>query len=473
MNVNIYLILILIILSLIYWHRQDIKTNLLTFLIVERGVLSPNCTWWAISEKILTDASGINVYYDLKKKYGSFFKANFGGHSVYVVTNPKYIKMMFENSPDIFGVGKLKYNIFKSFMPKNVGVSEGCPWRIRRLVNENVLFSENLHPYSQMYNQSIRNLLKKNIPTNYSQFSSLSRKIAMKIVFNDDFIREPVFRIFSEANSMQAIWFGSKKINPDIDRYVRNYFIENIRQPTPFSLIELAKQAYNQQLNRLPININHLYIDQVCQQVKNYGNIEDELINQIPHWIFPIVGLVSINIPRLLLLLCNHRQIFDKLILKINQMDNIQSISNLKYLRYCILELLRLNNPVTTTFRTLLADFRIDQHFFKKNDQFVILNNPVLRDPSFFTDPNRYIPERWNQKMEESYYTIMFNQGPQKCPGKEFAILITQLVLVNYLKYSGILRNGSDLITCNQFIDTNNIPQMINPCKLEFTFRQR
>src|SRR5437016_3003898 len=120
----ILIIIVLIVLGVIYYY-QDLRTNLFTTLIVNRGILAPNCTWWTLSENLLKDASAIDLYYELKKKYGSFVRTNFGGRTVYLVTDPKYIKTILRYSPDLFGVGQLKYNMFMSFMPKNVGVETG------------------------------------------------------------------------------------------------------------------------------------------------------------------------------------------------------------------------------------------------------------------------------------------------------------------------------------------------------------
>ena len=80
---------------------------------------------------------------------------------------------------------------------------------------------------------------------------------------------------------------------------------------------------------------------------------KEEIYHQIPHYIFPLAGLYVTSIPRLLLLLCNHKHIFRKVIHEINKND----IYQLPYLRKCIMETLRLMNPLITTFRTLLQDY--------------------------------------------------------------------------------------------------------------------
>jgi hypothetical protein len=56
----------------------------------------------------------------------------------------------------------------------------------------------------------------------------------------------------------------------------------------------------------------------------------------------------------------------------------------------------------------------------------------------------------------------MFNQGNQRCPGKELTISLLAGGLVNYL----ILNNYK--IKSNKKFNTELIPSIINPCSLEF-----
>ena len=125
------------------------------------------------------------------------------------------------------------------------------------------------------------------------------------------------------------------------------------------------------------------------------------------------------------------------------------------------METLRLINPLITTFRSLLEDFQFDEKYsFPKGTQFLILNNPVLREEEYFENPNEFIPERWTKEMEQSYYSISFNQGPQRCPAKELVIFLSQSFIYNLFTIKNIDENTK--IKINQ-IDTENIPQITNP----------
>ena len=240
---------------------------------------------------------------------------------------------------------------------------------------------------------------------NFSDFFKLGKKMVSKIVFNADTIDDDVFNIFAEANSTQAFFNPNFKIDPKIYKNYINVLTHYINHPNKKSLVELCLQATSN---------------------------KEEVRHQIPHFIFPIVGLFVTTIPRLLLLLCNHPDDFKKVFQEVssinqNSTDISREIYELQYLRKCILETLRLNNTVITTFRTLTRDYSFDnKYYFKKGTQFLILNNPVLREKEFFRKPDRFIPSRWTPAMEKSYYAISFNQGPQKCPGKELAIYLAQ-----------------------------------------------
>ena len=447
---KLLIILLIIFIVLIYIYYYDIYMNYMTIFIVMRGIIAPKCKWWNMSELLLKDGSGVILYNKLKENRNSFNKINLFGNDVNLVTKNSYVKIILDNSPFIFGVGKMKKEFFNSFMKNNVGVSMGCPWKRRRKLNEFVLDTDKVHRYSNIYNTYIKNKIQQNQYNNFNDFMSISKILATKIIFNNDKVNDKVFQMFPESNSIEAFINPNFKVNPEIRNEYFSYLRKNIDNPKENSLVKL------------------------CTLIEND---KEEIVHQIPHFIFPILGIFHTNIPRLLLLLCNHPQIFEKLIKEINTKlkengDEYNSIIQMKYLRKCIMELLRLNNPVTSSFRTLLQDYEFNsQNKFKKGDQFLILNNPVLREKEYFKEPNKYIPERWNDEMEKSYYSISFNQGPQRCPSKELSIFLIQSFTVNLLKYKGIL-NGTGKIYSEK-INTENIPQMINPCSIKFKFETK
>ena len=69
--------------------------------------------------------------------------------------------------------------------------------------------------------------------------------------------------------------------------------------------------------------------------------------------------------------------------------------------------------------------------------------------------------------MEKSYYSISFNQGPQRCPAKELAIYLAQSFIYNFITIKNVGRTTRIL---SKSINTEKSPQIINPCKIQFQF---
>ena len=441
------LILVVFFIVLIYLCKNydQIKIWFLNRIILERGILAPSCPWYKLSSIFLKDGAGVNLYNDYKEKHGDFAPSKMFNEDIYVVTNVNYIKQILDNSPDTFSVGKLKQQFFQSFMKKNVGVSSGCPWKRRREMNEQALLTDQLHIYSDKYNNDIHRFMEKRWKNKcrlkYKDFVNIGRYMTAKIVFNTTKMNKDVFNLFSEANTTDAFYPGFK-----LD---------------PFVLLN-----YNQFLEK---HINNPNIHSLIQLCLSMSSDPEEVKHQIPHFIFPLVGLYITTIPRILTLLFNDKNALQKVMREITSIQTFstdQLLSNkiyeLSFLRKCILETLRLMNPLITTFRTLTKDYSFDENYhFQKGTQFLILNNPVLREKEFFENPNAFIPDRWTKDMEHSYYAISFNQGPQRCPAKELVIFLAQSFIYHFVSFNNV--ENVEVET----IDLTNVPQIMNPCEIK------
>ena len=313
MNTKIITIVVLLLLLLLLLRFADpIKIFILNIIIIKRGILAPNYFWWRISETFIKDGSGINLYNKYKKLYGDFALSTIFNNKIYIVTNNKYIKTILDNSPNIFGVGELKYKFFRSFMSKNVGVSQGCPWKRRRKMNDHVLLTDKIHTYAKKYDKDLQIIIKNLSQKNklcFNDFTEIGKIMVSKIIFNEERISENIFSIFTEANSILSFYCSNFKINPKIFKIYITFLKKHIENPNEKSLVKLCTQ---------------------------YESNKDEIIHQIPHFIFPIVGLYNTTVPRIILFLCNHPRVFKKVIdeIKTINLNNDGSYYNIYKLSY-------------------------------------------------------------------------------------------------------------------------------------------
>lgn len=436
---KIYYILIFLFIIYFIYQRYNFyfRIQLLNMIVVKRGIVTLNCKWYNISDWILKDSSGVNLYYDIKNKINKdFYQTVMFGHKLHLLLNPNHIKKILHNSPYDFGPGILKTKFFHSFMKKNIGIQCGCPWKKMRQAVENTLpqkldfFDQEIDDkmYYHLRDWSGKRVIK------YKDFVEFSKKLTGFIIFGEKNLNQVYLNFLKDVNSTSVLWNFNSKQKFKLKNKFNNLLYQSLKNPKEGSLI---------------FNL-----------IKNKNLTKEELKDQIPHFIFPIFSLFITTIPRILLMLSNHSKICQKFISSVKNKNNL-------YLKNIILEMLRLNNPVNSTFRTVNQDIKFDKYKIKKGEQILILNNAILRNPDTYKLPNQFIPERWNSELEQSQLSIIFNYGPQKCPGKELSIFIIKSFLINLVKVKK-LNKSSKIIS--KKINTKNISQSINPCNLEFIF---
>jgi hypothetical protein len=428
----VHILILFLILTFVLLEWENIRVNLIVIATLKRGIISQNCFVWSIND-LLPDATGANVYLTLKQQ-GRFIRLNILGKDLYLLTQLSDIQQLLDLSPNPFGPGIMKKNFFDTFIPKNVGISVDPEWKYRRDYNDKVLETDKTHHMNEFFHRYIQHVFHESQPSKFEEFSEATRRITSKIIFGTYDYNPIIYKVFKQADSLLSARFGVNTVNPDDLAEYREYLRYELTHPKPDTLLFLGHRWHSM----LPM---------------------DDVIDQIPHWVFPIAGLFSVHLPRLLVILANHPA---ELARVKDEIESQRYKQKENYLRNCILELFRLNNAVNSTFRGLTDSFTFHgmDTSFPPGTQFVFFNNPVLRD--VFERPNEYIPSRWNTELENSCRALMFNQSNQKCPGKELTISLLTSGLVIFLemcKYQ---------YTTSIQINPSFIPYIINPCTITF-----
>lgn len=420
-------------------------------LIILRGLVAPSCHYWAESDKQLRDKSGIYLYRKLVKQAGTnrpFIPLQMLGVDLQLVVGLDQMEYIFQHSPHLFAVGQLKLGFFSNFMGKNVGVSTGKEWLQRRLVNVETLHTDRAgHVFGEEFDRYIREAVGTSEPHCFQDFLRVAERLATRICFGRHEAAKPIFRFLAEANSIDQYSEGGFQPDPELLRDYVQYMLHEIRHPREKCLMQLATQ---------------------------FESDEEELLHQIPHWVFPIGAAIHTLVPRLLTLLANHPSVWKRVLDEIRDRHYVgawRSVLNLSYLRQCILETLRINNNVVSLFRTAVkgVDFG-NGYVFPKGTQFAVLTNPVLRNPDYFEQPESFYPERWTPDLEERHIaSISFSRGPQRCPGKDLVLFIVMSYTAHFLRRVGVVCNRDCRFRVKQ-LDTKKISHAINPCRLKFDY---
>ena len=383
------------ILFIIFVTIQVFKFQLYLFMIFNKGIINPDRFWWNLSDKILDKHDFINFVKSYES--GKYIK-NIFGYNINIVNSLSDIEFILNNSPNRFKRGNIKYNFLKKMMKHNIGIIyDTKKWIELRKQNEYVLSTQFIKSniITNLTNNMVDEINKISLYNSFESFENLANNITKIILFGHTAVSDDIFFLIETPSYFEI---NSDKEN---NHYEILRDIINNTKINDFSLLGKFRQI---------IDIT-----------------TDISLDQIPHWIFPIRNTIISTLPKLL------------------KFDSIYNVN--VPVRNKILEIVRLYNQVVTLFR--LDSFT--------NEEYVIFIQMFLRNEKYFENPHAYRPERWNDKnLENQYYSLMFSQGPQICPGKNIIIHILT-ILYEHIKnkfYSPIK------------LDINDLPDSINP----FTF---
>ena len=400
---------LIILLILILFFIKIFKVYFILLIILNRGIIVQNNFWWKISDIILPHYNhrydNILDEYRNGTHYINLIKIKFR-----VINDINEINKILYNSPIRYRTGYIKYNYFKNFMPYNIGViaqsddKSVIRWQQMRKFNEHIL--DTGITYSQIidnYKKQIIDICLKTaniMPMSREYFEEIGKKIVKLLLFGH--------------TNVSDIILPDNKLFP---------------LPNIFSLLFNDDSVLSNKKKWKKI-IKSTYINPISLigKIKNLDDDNLEVFEQIPHWIFPIYGTITSNLIRALLLDKNYNK------------KNIPT-------RNILLETMRLYNPVTTLFRKDI----------NTNEEILIMTQMILRDKKYFNNPHSFYPERFNdKKLEYQIYSLMFSQGPQICPGKNFILYLIE-ILFDTIK---------PIFKSNKILDCYDLPDSLNPFDL-------
>ncbi|KAK7107491.1 24-hydroxycholesterol 7-alpha-hydroxylase-like [Littorina saxatilis] len=114
-----------------------------------------------------------------------------------------------------------------------------------------------------------------------------------------------------------------------------------------------------------------------------------------------------------------------------------ESLASMPYLKCCILEAIRLRSPGIIT-RRVVKPFKVKNMTVPAGDMVMVSPFWAHRNPTFFPDPHKFLPERWlSADLEKNVFLegfIAFGGGRYQCPGRWFALLELHLFLALFIQ---------------------------------------
>ena len=144
-------------------------------------------------------------------------------------------------------------------------------------------------------------------------------------------------------------------------------------------------------------------------------------------------------------LLALNPTIQDKLIREINEYYETNpdctlydAAENIEYVTMVLYESMRLFPPISETTRECNQTCAVTNELIVEEG--TVINIPIYvlhHNAEYWSNPNKFDPERFNPHNEKSYPTfayLPFGEGPRQCIAKNFSLMEAKMVLVTILK---------------------------------------
>ena len=114
------------------------------------------------------------------------------------------------------------------------------------------------------------------------------------------------------------------------------------------------------------------------------------------------------------------------------RLPQTEDLPRLPYTERVVKESMRLYPPAYVVLRLSVEDCEIGGYKIPRGSSVGTSSWVVHRDPRYFPDPERFLPERWTDEFQRSlprFAYFPFGGGPRVCIGAQFAMMEATLVL--------------------------------------------
>ena len=344
-----------------------------------------------------------------------------------VVTGRELSEHILAQSPDAVGYieGPAKARAMSFLAPQALTITHGEQWQRLRRFNESTLLVSAVDARMQFIVDGVRGAF----PGPVSDIEDIRRcmaKAMLLIVFGPGnapvHLAQDVQKLFGHVrNPGRRMLFGWRQ------RGRRRRFYEALRQ-----LWRESSDSAAPSLASTAKGIAH-----------GAGHTEDEIIQQIPHWMFTFTGSGTDLLARTLGMLASRDEVYERVEAEATERaspDAVSSALRMEYLEACLLETCRLFPPVTRTFHVApqgdsFGGFRIPARM-----EILHCFTASQRDLSADATANDFRPERWTEpgSKAEAMYPTLFLGGARNCPGKGLIILVCKEAILKLIQYGRI-----------------------------------
>ncbi|KAJ4829707.1 hypothetical protein Tsubulata_027572 [Turnera subulata] len=413
--------------------------------------------------------------HSLADKYGPFIQLRMGASECYVVSDANLAKEVLKTNELNF-VSRLEfdtsdYNIYRG--SGFITAPYNAYWRfMKKLCMTRLLSTTQLNQLVHIREQEMEKLVESLVETS-KKGESCELKQALMTMTNNVICRMAMntrcMGTENEARDIkkfvnQIVALGGKLsmgnvLGPlaKLDLFGHGRQLEKVLRKFDGLVEKIIKEHEEKQMNGAGSSLEGRDLMDILLEISQDPNAEMKLTKKEIKAFFLDVIIAGTDTSALtsqwiLAELINHRRVFSKLREEINsvagpnRLVKESDLPNLPYLQAVVKEALRLHPPSPIVLRECIEDCKINGYDLKGKTRMIVNVYTIQRDPSLWTDPEEFIPERFMVDSDknpeqrqldirgQNFSYLPFGTGRRACPGSSLAYTVVQFTIATLVQ---------------------------------------
>lgn len=403
----------------------------------------------------LASREPLEVFSRWAKEYGDIFYYRAAWINVYFLNHPDFIEYVLVRNPENFRKDRVIRNS-RWLLGRGLLTNEGEPWKKQRRLSQPAFHKERIASYAEtMVDSAERMFINWHTGDRFDAHQEMMQ-ITLRIVVRALFAAEDdkTEKISRSLNVIMQNLSGARMILPPLLRYLPLPGMIELRRAVS-QLDSVVLDIINQRRGKKQDSGDLLSILSASQDEDGSEMDDTQLRDEVMTFLLAGHETTALALTWSWYLLSNHPEAEQRLHEEVDRVltGRVPSVSDLPSLNYTeavVNEALRLFPPAWTVARTAIRDFDLGGYRIPAGSDVVMSQWIMHRDRRFFSDPEKFDPDRWSAKRSQNlprFAYFPFGGGPRQCIGASFAMMEAVLLLATIARRFRLrLVNGSQVM---------------------------
>jgi len=394
----------------------------------------------------LASRDPLSTFLKWAREYGDIFYYRAAWLPVYFLNHPDLIESVLVRNPANFQKDRVIRNS-RWFFGNGLLTSEGDFWLRQRRLSQPAFHRERVASYASIMTAYADEMLATwqsgETRDIHAEMMDLTLRVVVRSLFNVE--AEQTAAISAALNSLMRNATGIRMLVPPAGRYLPTPTMIEVRravrhlEQTVYAIIERRRRDQRDTGDLLSMLIQVRDEDGTRMTDKQ---LRDEVLT------FLLAGheTTALALSWTWHLLAQHADIECQLHQELDRVlgDRAPTFSDLAALPYTdavIKESMRLYPPAWSLARTVMSDIDLAGYTVPKGANIVMSQWIMHRDPRYFSEPEKFMPERWlGDKLRKlpRFAYFPFGGGPRQCIGAAFAQMEAAILVASIARRFGL-----------------------------------